>query len=99
MSTRGSEPEPARTPYPGRIDHCDRMGGHSWIRTSDSWFVRPVSALVLQRHSVEWVAASFVVAEACLVLAASSPVRPGPGVFGGGGGPVDQVDQQAADFR
>jgi bifunctional non-homologous end joining protein LigD len=32
--------------------------------------------LILQRHSGEGVAASFVMAEACLVLASSSPVRP-----------------------
>jgi nitrate/nitrite-specific signal transduction histidine kinase len=55
--------------------------------------------LTLQRHSGEWVAASFVVAEAGLVLASPAPDGPGPDVFGGMGGPQRQVDQQAADFR
>ncbi len=34
----------------------------------------PLTLLVLQRHSVEWVAAAFVVAEASLVLASAPPV-------------------------
>ena len=38
-------------------------------------------------------------AEAGLVLASSSPVRSGPGVFGGVHRPVDRVDQEAADRR
>lgn len=39
------------------------------------------SVLVLQRHSGEWVAASFVVAESGLVLSSAAPIRSGPDVF------------------
>ncbi|GAA1315641.1 hypothetical protein [Saccharothrix xinjiangensis] len=56
------------------------------------------TALVLQRHLCEWVAASFVVAEAGLVLASSSPTRPGPDVLDTRRRTQDQVDQQTPDL-
>ena len=63
-------------------------------------FVNPVlTRLVLQRQLGECVAASSVVAEACLVLAFSAPVGPVPDVFGGVGVLEREVDEQTADLR
>lgn len=58
-----------------------------------------IERFILQRHLGEWVAASFVVAEAGLVLSSALPVRPGPDLPGFGRVAMHQVDQQATDLR
>ncbi|MFE0026774.1 tetratricopeptide repeat protein [Amycolatopsis sp. NPDC059021] len=57
------------------------------------------NALVLQRQLGEWVAVSFVVAEAGLVLSSAPEVRPGPDVVGGVGDTQDEFGEQAPDLR
>jgi hypothetical protein len=55
--------------------------------------------LVLQRQLGEWVASSFVVAEAGLVLSSASEAGPGPDVVGGVGDTQDEFGEQAPDLR
>jgi hypothetical protein len=61
--------------------------------------VSVLKVLILQRRLGECVAASSVVAEACLVLAFSAPVGPVPDVVDGVGVLEREVDEQAADLR
>jgi hypothetical protein len=57
-----------------------------------------IFGLLLQRLSGEWVASSFVVAEAGLVLSSAAEAGPGPDVVGGVGDTQDEFGQQASDF-
>ncbi|WP_396126632.1 hypothetical protein [Amycolatopsis sp. FBCC-B4732] len=77
------------------IGHHRLLAGFTRILTACARVLR----LVLQRQLGEWVASSFVVAEASLVLSSTAEAGPGPDVVGGVGDTQHQLDKQTPDLR